>query len=129
MGQPAVVANDMVQAVCVGHLIIGPLGVPVPGPPFPFAAPLTLGLAPTVLVGGLPVAVVGSSGYNMPPHVGLHASDPKMAPPLQEATIVVGSATVTSGGQGLAYTGCSATACIAPGPMVVGSGARVLVGS
>ena len=56
----------------------------------PFSAPLTLGLTTTVLIGGKPAAVVGSSGLNTPPHVGLHASDPFMVPTMQEGRVVAG---------------------------------------
>lgn len=129
MGQPAVVAGDQVQGQCVGHQVPSPVGAPVPAPPLPFAAPLTVGLATTVLIGGAPAAVVGSKGYNLPPHVGLHPSDPKLAPPLQEAVVTRGSATVQFEGKGAAYTGCTATACLVPLPVVTGSGSTVLVGA
>lgn len=129
MGQPAVKAGDRVQGICAGHQIPNPVGAPMPAPPMPFAAQLTLGLATSVLVAGSPAAVVGSKGYNTPPHVGLHPSDPKMAPILQEAAIVVGSATVLFESKGAGYTGCTATACLAPAPMVTGTAATVLIGS
>ena len=129
MGQPAVKAGDQVQGLCAGHQIPSPVGAPMPAPPMPFAAQLTLGLATTVLVAGSPAAIVGSKGYNTPPHVGLHPSDPKMVPIMQEAAIVVGSATVLFESTGAAYTGCTATACLAPSPMVNGTAATVLIGA
>lgn len=128
MGQPAVKLGDKVQAMCVGHQIPGPAGAPAPAPPLPFSAPLTQGLATTVLVEGQPAAVVGSSGYNLPPHVGLHPSDPKLVPVTQQAAIVSGSASVLFGGQPAAHSGSSATACLSPQPAVLGTGASVLVG-
>lgn len=129
MGQPAVVANDQVTSMCAGHQIIGPTGSPVPAPPMPFQAVLTTGLATTVLVGGLPAAVVGSTGLNTTPHPGLHASDPKLLPTTQEAEIVAGSTTVSFDGKAAAYSGCRATACLAAAPVVLGTAATVLVGA
>jgi len=129
MGQPAVKAGDQVQGVCAGHQIPSPVGAPMPAPPLPFAAPLTLNLATSVLIGGTPAAVVGTKGYNMPPHVGLHPSDPKLVPLTQEAAIAVGSASVLFESKGAAYTGCTATACLSPAPMVAGTTPSVLIGS
>jgi uncharacterized Zn-binding protein involved in type VI secretion len=74
------------------------------------------------------MAVVGSKGYNVPPHVGLHATDPKLIPVTQESVIVQASATVLVEGKGAAYGGCGATACLAPAPVVQGSASTVLVG-
>lgn len=130
MGAPAVVLGDKVMGLCVGHQIPSPAGPPMPSPaPLPVSAPLTLGLATSVLVGGSPAAVQGSSGYNTPPHVGLHASDPKLVPLTQEGKVAVGSSTVQFEGKPAAYTGCTVTACLAPTAAVVGSGSTVLIGS
>lgn len=127
MGAPAIVMGDQVQGVCAIHQIPSPVGNPMPGPPMPFAAPLTVGLCPTVLVGGKPAAVMGSSGTNTPPHVGLHASDPFLAPPLQVGTVVSGSASVLFGGRPAATATSSATCCATPGALVP-STTTVLVG-
>ena len=67
MSAPAIVQGDRVMGICPNHTVGGP---PVPAGPLPFSAPLTLGLVPTVLIGGRPAAVVGASGYNTPPHTG-----------------------------------------------------------
>ncbi|PZS32181.1 MAG: hypothetical protein DLM59_08615, partial [Pseudonocardiales bacterium] len=73
MGTPAAVAGDQVTGTCAIHQIPNPAsGAPQPGPPFPFSAPLTLGLATRTLIAGKPAVVVGASGLNTPPHVGLH---------------------------------------------------------
>jgi uncharacterized Zn-binding protein involved in type VI secretion len=127
MGAPAIVMGDQVQGVCAIHQVPSPVGNPIPGPPMPFAAPLTMGLCATVVIGGKPAAVLGSSGYNTPPHVGLHASDPFLAPPLQVGRVVSGSPTVLFGGQPAASATASATCCSTPGTLVP-SGATVLVG-
>lgn len=117
MGSPAVVANDRIMGTCPLHQIPNPaaLGAPTPGPPMPFSAPLMKSLATTVTIHGKPAAVVGSSGYNTPPHVGLHASDPFMVPTMQEGRITSGSATVLVEGKPAATTASSCTLCASPG--------------
>ena len=75
------------------------------------------GLA-TVLIGNKPAAVMGCSGMNTPPHVGLHLSDPYFAPPTQIGRIVSGSPTVLIGGQPAATQSSSATCCVTPGTLV-----------
>ena len=127
MGAPPLVLNDRVTGQCVGHQIPGPLGVPTPAPPLPFAAPLTLGLAATVTIGGKPVALVGSSGFNTPPHVGLHATDPFMVPTLQVGRIVSGSGTVLVEKKPVATQQSSCLMCMGPG-QAVPSVSNVLIG-
>src|SRR4029079_4401338 len=95
MAQPLVM-GDKIQGQCAIHQIPNPAsGAPQPSPaPLPFSAPLLTGLAPTVTIGGKAVAVLGSSGYNTPPHVGLHPADPFMVPTTQIGQVIVGSTTV-----------------------------------
>ncbi len=128
MGVPAAVVGDQITGICVGHQIIGPLGNPLPAPPLPFMAAITTGVAPTVLIGGKPAAVVGAGGMCVPPHVGLHASDPFLAPPLQQGTVVSGSPTVFAEGKPLATMSSSCTMCMGPASTLVATGATVLVG-
>ena len=128
MGTPAAVLGDRVTGTCAGHLVPGPMGAPQPGPPIPFSAPLTEGLVPTVVVGGKPAAVLGSAGVNVPPHVGLHPTDPHFAPPLQRAVVTAGSATVLIGGKPAARTGSTCTKCLGQPGVLTGSVATVLVG-
>ena len=128
MGQPAVVLNDQIIGTCPVHQIPSPTGSPMPSPPLPFAAPLTIGLATTVFIAGSPAAVQGSSGYNTPPHVGLHPSDPHMAPPTQVGHVMVGSTSVFFDGKPAAYTGCQVTMCVQVPGQVVGSAATVMIG-
>lgn len=119
MGAPAIVMGDQVTGQCPTHLIPNPAtGAPQPAPPLPFAAPLTVGLVATVLIGGRAAAVVGSSGMNTPPHVGLHPSDPFLAPPAQIGRVTSGSATVLFGGQPAATAQSACTCCTAPGSLV-----------
>jgi uncharacterized Zn-binding protein involved in type VI secretion len=119
VGAPAIVMGDKVTGQCAIHQIPNPAtGAPQPGPPFPFSAPITTGTVATVMIGGKPAAVVGCSGMNTPPHVGLHPADPYMAPPQQMGRIVSGSATVTIGGTPAATAQSSATCCATPGTLV-----------
>ena len=118
MPAPAIVMGDKVVGTCPLHQIPGPVGNPQPGPPMPFSAPLTLGLCNTVLIGGKPAAVMGASGYNMPPHVGLHPADPFMVPPMQVGRVVSGSPTVMFGGQPAVNATAFAMCCATPGSLV-----------
>lgn len=129
MGTPAIRMNDRITGMCAIHQIPNPAsGAPQPSPaPLPFSAPLLQGLEATVLIGGQPAAVMGSSGMNTPPHVGLHASDPYMVPTMQMGRVVSGSATVLAGGKPLANTSGNATCCATPGSLVP-SQTTVLVG-
>lgn len=123
------VANDQVQAVCSTHLMPNPAtGAPQPSPPLPFAAPLTIGLVAMVTIGGQPAAVMGSSGMNTPPHVGLHPADPFMVPTLETAQIMTGSLTVSIGGQPAATTDSTITCCGVPGGTPVPSVTTVTIG-
>lgn len=129
MSVPAAVLGDRITGLCAIHQIPNPAtGAPQPGPPMPFSAPVLQGLAPTVLIGGKPAAVAGSSGYNTPPHVGLHPADPFMLPTNQIGTVVVGSTTVLIGGKPAAKTGSSCTICAGVPGQLVGTAATVLIG-
>ena len=129
MGQPAAVMGDRVSATCAIHMIPNPAtGIPQPGPPMPFSAPLVQGLEPTVLIGGKPAAVAGASGYNTPPHVGLHPADPFMIPTQQVGMVVMGSTTVLFGGKPAAATGATCTVCAGLPGQLVGTAATVLIG-
>lgn len=125
MGVPAVVMGDRIVGMCPIHMIPGP-GGPQPSPPLPFSAPLTMSLAPTVLIGGKPAAVQGSFGFNTPPHAGI-VDPPYAGPPAQQGKVVVGSTTVLFEGKPAAKTGSTVTCCVTPGQLV-GSAATVLIG-
>jgi uncharacterized Zn-binding protein involved in type VI secretion len=120
MGTPAIVMNDRITGTCPLHVVPNPTsGVPQPGPPMPFSAPILVGVVPTVLIGGKPAAVVGCTGINTPPHVGLHPmADPFFAPPAQIGTVVAGSTTVLIGGTPAATGGGTYTLCATPGTVV-----------
>ncbi|MBA2254020.1 MAG: PAAR domain-containing protein [Chloroflexi bacterium] len=127
MGSPAIVMNDRITGMCPIHQIPAAAGAPAPAPPMPFSAPVLQSVVPTVMIGGKPAAVMGSSGFNVPPHVGLHASDPFMAPPMQVGRITSGSPTVLIGGKPAANQSSVCTLCVTPGTLVP-SVMTVLVG-
>jgi uncharacterized Zn-binding protein involved in type VI secretion len=120
MGAPAIVLGDKVTGICPVHQIPNPaaFGAPTPGPPMPFSAPLMLDLTTTVMIGGKPAAVLGSSGFNTPPHIGLHLSDPFMMPPTQVGRVLSGSTTVLIGGKPAATTQSQSQMCTSPGRLV-----------
>lgn len=127
MGEPAIVQGDPIVGQCPIHQIPNPTtGLPQPAPPMPFNAPLTQGLVTTVLIGGKTAAVVGSSGLNTPPHVGLHAADPSVIPGTQVGRITGGSPTVTIGGTPAAKSAPPPTMCGTPGT-ITGSATTVLI--
>ena len=128
MGTAAAVAGDKITGICAGHLTIGPAGAAIPAPPMPFSAPLTTGLASSVMIGGKPAAMAGSGGTALPPHVGLHASDPYFTPTTQKGTVLSGSTTVLVEGQPLANMSSSCTMCMAPAVSLLATAATVLVG-
>ena len=119
MAKPLVM-GDKIQGQCATHQVPNPSsGAPQPSPaPMPFAAPLTDGLCDSVKIGGKAVAVMGSSGLNAPPHVGLHPADPKMAPPTQKGQVLSGSSTVTAGGKAVATDSSQTLMCTEPGTPV-----------
>jgi uncharacterized Zn-binding protein involved in type VI secretion len=110
---PAIVQGDRVMGICPGHMVGAPQ---VPAGPQPFSAPLTLGLVPTVHIGGKPAAVLGSSGYNTPPHTA-PLTDPFAAPMLQVGRVLSGSPTVLIGGKPAATAQSSCLCCATPGQL------------
>jgi len=110
----AIVQGDRVVGVCPNHLVGAPQ---VPAGPQPFSAPLTLGLVQTVLIGGKPAAVMGSSGYNTPAHTA-PLTDPFVAPMLQVGRVLSGSPTVLIGGKPAANAQSSCTCCATPGQLM-----------
>jgi len=89
-----------------------PVPTPLPHPPMPL--PITLGTVPTVLVNGLPAAVVGS------------ATQPCVIPgcvPGGPGTIASGSPKVLIGGRPAARAGDSVafSTCVGPIPMPTGA--------
>ena len=112
MAQPLVM-GDKVQGNCSIHQIPNPASGRAPARPGPCPSRprSSMGLEQTVTIGGKAVAVMGSSGYNTPPHVGLHPSDPNMVPTTQEGKVLSGSPTVTAGGKAIATTRLAGRPC------------------
>jgi uncharacterized Zn-binding protein involved in type VI secretion len=129
MGQPAVVMGDRINGTCSVHQMPNPSsGAPQPAPPMPFSAPLLQGLSTKVQIGGKAAAIVGSNGYNTPPHVGLHASDPCMAPTSQSGRVMAGSTSVLIEGKPAARSGDACTMCAGLPGQLVGTASTVLIG-
>jgi uncharacterized Zn-binding protein involved in type VI secretion len=128
MGTPAAVLGDRISASCAGHQVPNPAsGVPQPGPPMPFSAPITTQCEPTVLIAGKPAAVVGAWGLNTPPHIGLHITDPFATPPTQRGSVTAGSPSVMIGGKPAARTGSACVVCFGAPGQVVGTASTVLI--
>ena len=72
--------------------------------------------------------LAGSSGINATPHVGLHVSDPFLAPPLQVGRVVSGSATVLVEGRPMATASSSCTVCLGLPGQLMATASTVLVG-
>lgn len=120
MGSPVIRMNDKITGTCAIHQVPNPAsGAPQPSPaPLPFSAPLLQGLETSVLINGQPAAVMGSSGVNTPPHVGLHVTDPYAVPTMQTGRVIKGSTKVLAGGKPLATVSGQATCCATPGSLV-----------
>ncbi|HEY8239031.1 MAG TPA: PAAR domain-containing protein [Candidatus Limnocylindrales bacterium] len=126
MGNPALVTGDKVNGTCPAHQIPSASGT-APAGPLPFGAPITQGTIATVLIGGKPAAVMGSSGYNTPPHAGI-VDPPFASPTSQVGRIISGSPTVLIGGKMAATTMSKATMCVAPATACGPGVATVLIG-
>src|SRR3989442_5822063 len=112
MGAPALVAGDNINGTCPAHQIPSASGT-APAGPLPFSAPISQGTVASVLIGGKPAAVVGSSGYNTPPHAGI-VDPPFASPTSQVGRITSGSPTVLIGGKLAATTSSTRTFCATP---------------
>jgi uncharacterized Zn-binding protein involved in type VI secretion len=129
MGVAAAVRGDIIQGVCVNHLIPGPAGAPVKAPPMSFTAPLINTLATTVMIQGKPAAVVGSTGLNVPPHAGLHSADPFQQAATQIGRVYEGSKTVLIEGKSAARMRDLCNICFGlPLGKIVATADTVLIG-
>jgi uncharacterized Zn-binding protein involved in type VI secretion len=128
MGLPAARQGDRIVAVDI-HLIQPPGPVsPIPVP-HPFSGIIDGGLSSDVLIGGMPAATLNSTATNTPPHIPIGGTF--VNPPLNRATIVKGSATVTINGKPVARAGDTARTCNDPVELPVGvvvAAGQVLIG-
>jgi uncharacterized Zn-binding protein involved in type VI secretion len=122
VGQPAAKQNDIVQAVDMHIVMIptpgGPVPTPVPG--HPFNGIIGGNLSTNVKIGGLPAATVGSTANNQPPHIPMGGPSFQI-PPTNQATIIMGSATVLINSKPAARNGDMANTCNDPAPLPVGT--------
>jgi hypothetical protein len=129
VGGPAIVQGNRITGTCPNHLVPSGSGTAPAAPPVNnFSAPVTLGIVPTVLIGGKPAAVATSYGLNNPPHPGI-VDGAFASPTSQIGRIVTGSPTVFVGRNALATTSSQAHCCLPSTPGKVGPGVpSVLVG-
>ena len=131
-GAPAAKMGDQVVASDI-HIILvpAPPGAPVPTPvPHPFAGIITGGCSTNVLIESKPAATLGSTATNTPPHIPI--GGPFAKPPTNQATIMIGSATVLINNKPAARAGDRAMTCNDPVDLPVGTvvvpGGTVLIG-
>lgn len=120
MGQPAAKQGDQIMATDTHIVMIPSPGGPIPTPlPHPFTGILDGSLESSVLIGGMPAAVQGSTATNTPSHI--PQGGPFQVPPSNRATVQLGSATVTVGGKPAARNGDIAMTCNDPTDLPVGT--------
>jgi len=121
MGAPIAKQNDTVVAVDT-HIVLVPAGpaiVPTPLP-HPFNGKLVGALATTVTAGGLPVALVGSTAVNQPPHMPTPPGASFQKPPTNSGRVVLGSQTVKVEGRAVARAGDTVETCNDPADAPLG---------
>ena len=119
MGQPAAKQGDQIVAVDTHIIMIPSPGGPVPTPlPHPFTGMITGGLSANVKIMGMPAATLGSTADNLPPHI--PQGGPFQKPPMNKATIMLGSPTVLINGKPAARNGDMALTCNDPVDLPVG---------
>jgi uncharacterized Zn-binding protein involved in type VI secretion len=120
MGQPIAKQGDTVVATDIHIIMIPSPGGPVPTPlPHPFNGMITGSLSSNVKAMGQPVAVMGSTADNMPPHI--PQGGPFQKPPTNKGTIITGSATVMVNNKPAARNGDTVLTCNDPADLPVGS--------
>jgi uncharacterized Zn-binding protein involved in type VI secretion len=118
MGQPLAKQGDTITAVDM-HLVLvpTPAGPAIPNPlPHPFNGIINGNLSTDVFVGGVPAATVGSIAINNPPHIPTPPGVSFVIPPTNQATIMMGSATVRINGKMAARNNDTAQSCGDPVP-------------
>jgi uncharacterized Zn-binding protein involved in type VI secretion len=122
MGQPAATLNATVVGVDTHIVIVPTPGGPVPTPlPHPFSGTILGAVAPTVKVGGQPVAVLDSVAVNNPPHLPTPPGVSFQRPPANQGVVAMASSTVKVGGKGIARVGDAVRTCNDPADAPVGT--------
>jgi uncharacterized Zn-binding protein involved in type VI secretion len=107
---PAARSGDAVSGVDIHIEMVPSPGGPVPTPtPSPFSGTITGGTVSSVLIDGMPAAVMGSTATNNPPHQ--FVAGPYQVPPMNRGNVVAGSATVLIGGKPAARVGDKILSC------------------
>jgi len=119
MGMPAAKQGDQVIYPSDVHLIQPPGTAPPVSVPHPFAGIINGGLSTNVNIMGVPAATQNSTAANTPPHVPIGGTFVK--PPSNQATIMMGSATVMINNLPAARNGDTATTCNDPVDVVDGT--------
>lgn len=119
MGQPAAKQGDQIVATDI-HIIMIPGTPPVPTPlPHPFAGIIDGGVSSDVNIMGMPAATADSTATNTPPHI--PQGGPFQKPPMNQATIKMGSMTVKINGKMAARNGDMAMTCNDPADLPAGT--------
>jgi uncharacterized Zn-binding protein involved in type VI secretion len=120
MGQPAAKQGDTITGVDIHIIMIPSPAGPIPTPlPHPFSGIIDGNLSTDVKIMGLPAATIGSTATNTPPHI--PQGGPFLKPPLNRATIQIGSPTVRINGKMAARNGDTAMTCNDPVDMPTGT--------
>jgi Uncharacterized conserved protein len=122
MGQSAAKQGDQVVAIDT-HIVMVPVGTSlVPTPlPHPFTGIINGSLSSDVNIMSMPAAVVGSTADNTPPHVPTPPGTTFQKPPVNKATIQMGSTTVMINGKPAARHGDKALTCNDPSDLPAGN--------
>lgn len=133
MSAPAARQGDPVTGTDIHIVLVPTPGGPSPTPlPHAFSGTITGGCAFDVLVDGLPVAVIGSTVTNQPPHLPTPPGTAFQRPPANRGTVQRGSTTVVVGGKGIARSGDTVLTCAdpvdTPNSTIVSGSTTVVVG-
>jgi uncharacterized Zn-binding protein involved in type VI secretion len=121
MGMPAAKQGDQVVATDIHVIMVpAPPAPPVPTPlPHPFVGIINSGLSTNVNIMGMPAAILGCKAQNTPPHIPM-APGSFQKPPTNQATIIMGSATVMINNKPAVRMGDTAMTCNDPADLPSG---------
>jgi uncharacterized Zn-binding protein involved in type VI secretion len=115
MGKPAAKQSDQVIGIDIHIVLVPSPAGPVPTSlPHPFSGMLDGNLSADVKIMGMPAATVGSTATNQPPHIPLPPGTAFQVPPLNQGTVMMGSATVMIDHKPAARLGDSVQTCGEP---------------